>query len=232
MRLKFALVAVVSTCFAAGAQAAPLAPTGYSFDKATDCGTYCYHDAGVFTAAGATMPTTPFGELTDGELGYAGWSVDGAAPWVGWTDSSVNIDFAFNAAYNFSSVSVGTTQDNLFDVVLPNLRVFSSFNGTDWTLRGGLVTPPSSANDRSATSTDPHIFLTIGGLDFDASYVRLEVSNQGSPYGTFSFLDEVRFDGGPVGAVPEPATWAMMIAGFGLAGAHLRRRRQFHQTAG
>lgn len=29
----------------------------------------------------------------------------------------------------------------------------------------------------------------------------------------------------PVGAVPEPATWLMMITGFGLAGASLRRRR-------
>jgi hypothetical protein len=28
-----------------------------------------------------------------------------------------------------------------------------------------------------------------------------------------------------VGVVPEPAAWAMMIAGFGLAGATLRRRR-------
>jgi hypothetical protein len=28
------------------------------------------------------------------------------------------------------------------------------------------------------------------------------------------------------GAVPEPATWAMMIGGFGLAGATLRRRRR------
>ena len=27
-----------------------------------------------------------------------------------------------------------------------------------------------------------------------------------------------------VGAVPEPATWAMMIAGFGLAGVAVRRR--------
>jgi hypothetical protein len=34
-------------------------------------------------------------------------------------------------------------------------------------------------------------------------------------------LSEVRFAGS---AVPEPATWAMMIAGFGLAGAALRRR--------
>ncbi len=43
-------------------------------------------------------------------------------------------------------------------------------------------------------------------------------------------LDNVTFDslGGQAGgsAVPEPATWAMMIAGFGLAGAGLRRRRQ------
>ena len=31
---------------------------------------------------------------------------------------------------------------------------------------------------------------------------------------------------GNAGAVPEPATWAMLIAGFGLVGAAMRRRRR------
>lgn len=32
----------------------------------------------------------------------------------------------------------------------------------------------------------------------------------------------------PPGAIPEPATWAMMILGFGAAGSILRRRRALH----
>lgn len=40
--------------------------------------------------------------------------------------------------------------------------------------------------------------------------------------GTLSIVtDDIATDG----AVPEPATWAMMIAGFGVVGASLRRRR-------
>lgn len=39
-----------------------------------------------------------------------------------------------------------------------------------------------------------------------------------------SYVNYAFKDDGRVGGVPEPATWALMIAGFGLAGAGLRRR--------
>jgi hypothetical protein len=41
--------------------------------------------------------------------------------------------------------------------------------------------------------------------------------------GQFAF-DNVRFADAAVGSVPEPATWAMMLIGFGLVGYTMRRR--------
>ena len=161
-------------------------------------------------------------ELTDGALGYAGWAVDEGAPWVGWTDALVNIDFTFSGPRTFNSVSVGSTQDNPQDVVLPNISIFSSTDLINWTLRGSLNTPPSNANDNPAFSTDPHVFLTVSNLNFTSPYVRVQLNSNCC----FMFVDEVRFSGAAVaGAVTEPATWALMIGGFGMAGAMLRLRR-------
>lgn len=59
---------------------------------------------------------------------------------------------------------------------------------------------------------------------FDADGRQIDLA----PGGRFTLLnsDGVDFWSAPgSGAVPEPATWALMIAGFGLAGAALRRRR-------
>jgi hypothetical protein len=58
-------------------------------------------------------------------------------------------------------------------------------------------------------------FYTKGGL------IGINFSNQNSPtINVDGFLDNVKLS-----AVPEPTTWAMMILGFGLVGAGLRRQR-------
>ena len=43
--------------------------------------------------------------------------------------------------------------------------------------------------------------------------------------------DAFEFDNIAAGAVPEPATWAMLIAGFGMVGASMRRRKMTTVTA-
>ena len=191
------------------AQAATLTPVSYSFDQPTGCGTWCYTDTGGV-------------ELTDGVLGYAGWAVDDGLPWVGWRNTAqVNIDFTFGGPRTFNSVSVGSTQDNPADVVLPNISIFSSTDQMTWIFRGSLATPVSTANNNDAYSTDPHVFLTVSGLNFTSPYVRVQLNSNCC----FMFTDEVRFDGASVtGGVPEPSAWALMILGFFGAGALLRRR--------
>lgn len=61
-----------------------------------------------------------------------------------------------------------------------------------------------------APTGSTRLFLAV------ADSIGSSVGNEGSLRVTF---------GSTGGAVPEPASWALMIAGFGLAGATLRRRR-------
>lgn len=100
----------------------------------------------------------------------------------------------------------------------------------DWNGKSGLgwaVTPGFywAAFEVRAGQT----FFTAGMPSAPPSPLVDEAFNRSGAYFAFDGLDVgVRiFDtsngGGP--PVPEPSTWALMIGGFGLAGAALRRRR-------
>lgn len=66
--------------------------------------------------------------------------------------------------------------------------------------------------DMSRVTFDANnIFINFTGLNFAVNPSELEI--------------------GVAGGAPEAATWAMMIAGFGLAGATLRRRRAVSSAA-
>jgi len=64
----------------------------------------------------------------------------------------------------------------------------------------------SSVRAFTGPSSGTYVFLPLNIFSTPGSYVRSR----------FSLTVDV---------VPEPSTWALMIAGFGLAGAALRRRR-------
>ena len=53
-----------------------------------------------------------------------------------------------------------------------------------------------------------------------ATYALVSMSGGDNAYG----LGEVQFNGTLANAVPEPASWAMIIGGFGLVGGAMRRR--------
>jgi hypothetical protein len=74
---------------------------------------------------------------------------------------------------------------------------------------------------RNAAQTEDFDFLVVGNL--------VGYSGGASPQGNlFDLVDDTagaRFTNGTLTAVPEPATWAIMLVGFGGLGAAMRARR-------
>jgi hypothetical protein len=79
--------------------------------------------------------------------------------------------------------------------------------------------------------------LTLtGGSSQVAHFQTLGAAWAGAHASNTTYADAIYSVGGNtqgfvLGGVPEPATWAMMLAGFGGLGAMLRRRRQVAATA-
>lgn len=105
---------------------------------------------------------------------------------------------------------------NTVDRGVKDFRILTSLDGIDFTevFNGTLA----------RANGDPVAAQTIA-LNGSAQFVKFDIlSNyaEGTIYDPYaSGLSEVRFN---AAAVPEPATWAMMIGGLGLVGASMRRR--------
>lgn len=195
---------MVCSTAVSGVQAAlvEVLPVSYVFDKGTDTGTYNYADWGGV-------------QLTDGFYGVADWSVDlGNGPayeWVGWVnDSPVNIDFDFGSPVQINQVNVGTTQDNLTDVVLPSVNLYSSNDGSSWSAFSSLVVPESTLNDNQ------HFVYQFDGFSVNNRYLRVSLVH--STDGPWTFTDEIDFYRDTMPA-PEPS--AMLLFGAGLSGMAL-----------
>ncbi len=109
---------------------------------------------------------------------------------------------------------------------------FASFGAGNYTLdfqlggnaRGGparttRVTLGDFSVDITLAANDP---LTNYSFSFNTTGGQLAFRQLGPTNFVGNILDDVQLS---TGIVPEPATWAMMILGFGAAGAMLRRRQ-------
>jgi hypothetical protein len=127
------------------------------------------------------------------------------------------------ASVQFTSPTAIVTPGFNDDPTLANL-VFT-YNGPDFRTEGGPF-EPFDFNDLSARST-------LGGQAVDAFFAKTTKNNpDDAPGGSNTSIFTLGAVTIPAPAVPEPATWAMMLGGFGLLGGAVRRRnRQSRVTA-
>jgi hypothetical protein len=128
------------------------------------------------------------------------------------------IDYYRSGPNDGSAFTLGTLHHLVFTRDASNMVVWLD----------GAVALSLNSDPTSLVSTPVSFFLdnsvenAAGSVDFvrfyddvlDAHQVG-QLWNNGSPLGSSALT----------GAVPEPANWAMLIAGFGLTGAAMRRRR-------
>lgn len=200
----------VVTTLAQPAMAAPVNPLSYGMLNG-NTGSYNYWDESYTGVGCTTCDNAPLsgglGDLTDGVVATDNWFVTeappGNGPYVGWLlDPTITFHFAPLTAVD--SISIYYDDANgAGGVSTPAAFVI---NGTSY----GVVDAPGSA---------PNVF-TVSGLGFVGdTFTVTAVRNN-----AWVFLSEVSF-ASKSGAVPEPATWALMIGGFGMTGAAMRRRR-------
>jgi choice-of-anchor C domain-containing protein len=168
-----------------------------------------------------------FTTLNAGDTTITGWLVGGAGvDYIGtyWQASqgSRSVDLSALGAGSLSQILSGLTIGQTYQVS------FDLAGNPD----GGSSTKVAVVTDGETTST--YDFLqganSKSSMGWTTHTFNFKATGENATL-TFSSAEETPY--GPAldnvsifGAVPEPATWAMMIVGFGVVGASLRTRRR------
>ena len=154
---------------------------------------------GSVTPAHAAVLNFASGDVNSGFFGHANIAKGNFTDTLAFTIAKAG-DFA--STLTSATIKIGSVSDLDFRSV--------TLSGPNGTSPFSLITNGGPDNeDRASVETS----LTPG------NYV---LTVMGYSRGRGQYAGNVAFD---VGAVPEPATWGMMILGMGMVGGGLRRRR-------
>lgn len=208
--LQLALLAV---SLAAPVSATTLVDGGFEAKGAnTPVTAYCYPTVSAGGPACAASPWVGGGVIVSGN---PSWGYVGAAEgsYYGFIQVTNTIAQSFVATDN-GSATVNWLDTNRagygglqsYDVWIDH-GLSSQLIGSYTTAVGGWVSRTSSS------------FSLVNGQSYTLRFAGLATSD------STAFIDNVSLNVTPSAAVPEPASWAMLIGGFGLVGAAARRRQ-------
>lgn len=215
-RILAAALAATALAAAMPSGAAPVLSTSYDMPNGggqASGGSYNYWDLN-YSGSGSTITDgAPLsggsGDLTDGVIANNTWNnVEnnaGTGPYVGWYSSGLGgqldptVTFHFAGSPTITSINIHMDNSGIGGVLAPQTIFVDGVNTAFVAPGGGFG------------------WATLSGLNLTGNTHTIQF-NQYPGY--WAFISEVTFDGT---AVPEPAAWAMLVAGFGFVGAAQRR---------
>jgi hypothetical protein len=166
--------------------------------------------------------TTIMGMLNDDEDTRVKFEAGGDML-TSFSGGQARISGALDTSTNSPNDTIGLTN------LMFSLADGGTFNNLELNVFGGTATQVSFSIVDNFNETANFLFALTNGENFfgfqginGQSIASVSLQAVG---GTIGDVRQIRFDA-VNGAIPEPGTWAMMLIGFGAAGAAMRRSRR------